>query len=418
MRPALALGLLLAAPAALAHGAAPGSLEYVEHADGRVEERWRPPRGAGVPSGVRPTLPSGCALVSVEAPELAPFTVIERRRLDCGPTGLAGRAVSVTGLDASGDVDVLLRARFASGREHVAVLRGDAPSAVLPRGAASRSVFVPYVAMGARHILGGVDHLLFVLGLLLLVRGTAALAKTVTAFTAGHSVTLALAALGLARASSGAVEACIALSVFALALEAARPPTEPSTLARRAPWVMAGGFGLLHGFGFAGALREAGLPAGRAATALLGFNLGVEAGQLAVVTAALGLARVARRWPRAERWARVGLREALGVASGFWLVEGRGAVASGGDVRVFRRARARPVAAHTHSFGGAQEEPSMSMKRTAKAAWFNPRRRTEGRWVQPGPAATWPGRGRVAVGARPRSRSRPTRPRRASPTTP
>lgn len=328
MRLALALALLLAAPAALAHGASPGSLEYVEDTDGRVEERWRPPRGAGVPSGVRPTLPSGCALAAVESPELAPFAVIERRRLDCGPAGLAGRAVSVTGLDAASDVDVLLRARFASGREHVAVLRADAPSAVLPRGDAdaSRSVFVPYVAMGARHILGGVDHLLFVLGLLLLVRGGAALAKTVTAFTAGHSVTLALSALGVARAAQGAVEACIALSVFALALEASRSRREPPTLAQRAPWAVAGVFGLLHGFGFAGALREAGLPAGRAATALLGFNLGVEAGQLAVVAMALALARLGRPWPAAERWARVGLREALGVASGFWLVERVGAL--------------------------------------------------------------------------------------------
>lgn len=328
VRLALALALVLASPSALAHGGSPGSLEYVERADGRVEERWRPPRGAGVPVGVRPTLPSGCALAAVEAPEFAPFAVIERRRLDCGPTGLAGRAVSVTGLDGASDVDVLVRARFASGREHVAVLRGDAPSAVLPRGEGDvrRSVLLPYVAMGARHILGGVDHLLFVLGLLLLVRGGAALAKTVTAFTAGHSVTLALSALGVARASQGAVEACIALSVFALALEAARPRSEPTTLARRAPWVMAGGFGLLHGFGFAGALREAGLPAGRAATALLGFNLGVEAGQLAVVAAALALARVARPWPAAERWARVGLREALGLASGLWLVERVGAL--------------------------------------------------------------------------------------------
>ncbi len=326
MRLALSLSLSLGATSALAHGATPGSLEYVEREGGRVDERWRAPRGVGVPSGMRPTV-SGCAVVSVEPPEPAPFSVIERRTLDCGAPGLAGRVVSVSGLDRAEDVDVLLSARLGSGRERSAVLRPGASSYVFPRVAApSRwSAFGVFFAMGARHVLGGADHLLFVLGLVLLARGGGALLKTVTAFTLGHSVTLGLSALGLARVSSGAVEACVALSVFALALEASRPPDAPGPLGR-SPWVMAGGFGLLHGFAFAGALREAGLPEGRTVTALAGFNLGVEAGQLAVVAGALALGWIARREPGWRARARAVTREALGVAAGYWLVERVGAL--------------------------------------------------------------------------------------------
>src|SRR5262249_3347164 len=134
--------------------------------------------------------------------------------------------------------------------------------------------------------------LLFVLGLLLLVPGVGALVRTITAFTAGHSITLSLVALGVGSVPSRPVELLIALTVLALAVELGRPAT---TFARRFPWAMALAFGLLHGLGFAGALREVGLPAGAVPLALFSFNAGIELGQLAFVATILVVGLAARR---------------------------------------------------------------------------------------------------------------------------
>jgi hypothetical protein len=165
-------------------------------------------------------------------------------------------------------------------------------------------VFWSYCRLGSEHILLGFDHLLFVLGLMLLVQTWGTLIKTISAFTGAHSVTLALAVLGVVDVPPAPVEALIAVSIVLLAAELTRPPHAPPTLARRYPWLVAFAFGLLHGLGFAGALAEIGVPSDRIALALLSFNLGVEAGQLAFVMAMLGplvlAQRSARAWPRAR----------------------------------------------------------------------------------------------------------------------
>ena len=158
-----------------------------------------------------------------------------------------------------------------------------------------------YLALGVEHILLGIDHLLFVLGLLLIVRGPWPLIKTVTAFTLAHSLTLALATLGLVAVPSAPVEAAIALSIVFLAAEILRARQGRFGLTHRFPWLIAFGFGLLHGLGFAGALAEVGLPAGEIPLALLFFNLGVEVGQLLFVAAVLSVRSALRRleiaWP-------------------------------------------------------------------------------------------------------------------------
>jgi len=174
------------------------------------------------------------------------------------------------------------------------MLRPDAPSFVFTKetaGPASGGYFV----LGVEHILFGSDHLLFVLALVLIVRGVGLLVKTITAFTIAHSLTLALATLGVVHVPSTPVEAVIALSIVFVAAEIVRSRRGEHGLTERAPWLVAGTFGLLHGFGFAGALAQVGLPQNDIPLALLFFNLGVEAGQLAFVAAVLCVIALVRR---------------------------------------------------------------------------------------------------------------------------
>jgi hypothetical protein len=214
---------------------------------------------------------------------------------------LEGKTLSIDGL---GDRDVLVRVQFFDGRTSTAVLRRDAPSLTVRETPEAPA----YIQLGTTHILGGFDHLLFVLGLLLLVERRKLL-LTLTAFTLAHSLTLALAMLDVVRVPQAPVEAAIALSILFVAVELVRerrrgPGHPPATrLTERRPWLIAFAFGLLHGLGFAGALGEIGLPAGQVAQALVCFNVGVELGQLAFVAALLfaaellPISRVPRRVP-------------------------------------------------------------------------------------------------------------------------
>ena len=184
-----------------------------------------------------------------------------------------------------------------------------------------------YTALGVEHILLGIDHLLFVLCLLLIVQGPWMLVKTITAFTVAHSMTLGLATLGLVHVPQRPVEAVIALSIVFLAAEILHARQGRFGLAYRYPWVVAFGFGLLHGLGFAGALSEIGLPQGEIPVALLFFNVGVEIGQLLFVLAFVllrqALARLEFHWPRAARLMPVYL---VGVVASYWLLQRIGSI--------------------------------------------------------------------------------------------
>jgi hydrogenase/urease accessory protein HupE len=293
----LLLGVLGARPAA-AHEFRPALL--------RLSER---PTPAGAGSGsfdlrlVSPKLSTAGPIAEGELQPIVPeHCELSPGRLDCGERGLVGE-LGVAGLDRH-PVDVMVELRFVDGTRITAVLGPDEPTMVVDAGAAKRSgsVFGDYVALGVEHILVGFDHLLFVLGLVLLVRSTAALLWTVTAFTAAHSVTLAASTLELVTLPGPPVEAGIALSILLLARELAAGVDDEAardTLSWRYPWLVAFTFGLLHGFGFAGALSEVGLPQDQIPLALLAFNVGVELGQLVVVGLLLvliaGLRRLAAR---------------------------------------------------------------------------------------------------------------------------
>jgi hypothetical protein len=195
-------------------------------------------------------------------------------------------------------------------------------SFVVPEAASGWDVAVAYLALGVEHILGGVDHLLFVLALLLLVRGFTLLLKTITAFTVAHSLTLALAALGVLNVPGAPVEAVIALSILFLASEIVRTRGGQIGLTARYPWVVAFTFGLLHGLGFAGALAEVGLPQSAIPLALLFFNVGVEVGQLLFVGASLVVVDLIRRprftWPA---WSWRLPAYGIGSVAAFWCAE-------------------------------------------------------------------------------------------------
>jgi hypothetical protein len=186
------------------------------------------------------------------------------------------------------------------------------------RPGGSHEVLRQYLSLGVEHIWFGIDHLLFLLGLLLLVRGWRSTLLTVSAFTVAHSLTLALATLDLVAVPTAPVEICIALSVLLLAVETTRGS---DTATRRWPWLVAFGFGLLHGLGFASALSEVGLPTHSVALALLGFNLGVELGQVAVVgVVALGH-WLLKSQPAVQGKIAYGAPWLLGTCSVYWLLD-------------------------------------------------------------------------------------------------
>jgi hydrogenase/urease accessory protein HupE len=179
-----------------------------------------------------------------------------------------------------------------------------------------------YFVIGVEHILAGFDHLLLVIALLLLLQRGRAVVAAATAFTLAHSITLAGTTLGLFGLPQAPVEASIALSIVFLAVEIVKAKPGEPRLSERVPWVVAFLFGLLHGFGFAGALREIGLPETDVPVALLTFNLGVEAGQLMIIAATMAvLAALARFAPKARRPAIIASTYLIGAVASFWFIE-------------------------------------------------------------------------------------------------
>jgi len=304
-----------------AHKLQPAYLEISEQGEGKYSLLWKRPLVGGTPMQVAPQLPTVCSDLTPHARQQSASGSIERWMVDCGSAGLVSQQISIQGLSST-QTDVLLRLELADGIYHTAVLRPDSVSFLVPEKPSRFSVSGSYLVLGVEHILGGVDHLLFVLGLLLIVRGRSLLVKTITAFTIAHSLTLALAVLGFVRVPQAPVEAVIALSILFLAVELCKQYRGTLGLTARSPWVVALCFGLLHGFGFAGALTEVGLPAADISLALLFFNLGVEIGQILFVVVVLffirQLQRIRSQWPG---WAMQVPSYAIGSLAAFWFIE-------------------------------------------------------------------------------------------------
>lgn len=317
MRVAIALAVVCAASAVSAHAFNPGLLQLDAHPDGTVDVGWKITAWGEGATPLVASLPARCRELTPHRRDAVGVIAVEHWRIDCGAAGLAGGVIAIGGFTAA-DQDVLVRITTASDHRIDVVLRMGAASFEVPAQASGAAVLATYVRLGIDHILSGYDHLLFVLGLILLVPSLRRLCITISAFTLAHSITLSLAALHVVQFPSRAVEAVIALSVVFLAAEIVRERREP-TLITRLPWVAAIVFGLLHGFGFAGALAELGLPDGDIPLALFGFNCGVELGQLMfVAVVGAGLFLVSRaRVPIPRR----GIAYGIGTLAAYWTCE-------------------------------------------------------------------------------------------------
>ncbi|HVR29957.1 MAG TPA: HupE/UreJ family protein [Thermoanaerobaculia bacterium] len=326
----LVAGLFALAGTAGAHEVRPGYLSIGEREDGRFDVLFKVPASVEARLALEARLPAACRELSHPARlwEHVTGATIERWLVDCGEEGLEAGEIAIGRLELT-LTDVLLRVEWRDGSRFSALLRPEAPAARAVRDAASSVPVAGFLRLGIEHILLGIDHLLFVLCLVLLVEGTRRLLLTITAFTLAHSVTLALATLGVVHVPSGPVEATIALSIVFLALELVRRRRggEESLTARR-PWLVAFAFGLLHGLGFAGALSEIGLPEGDIPLALFLFNVGVEVGQVAFVAVALAALAAGRAAARrvgaaqaARRWMPLVPAYAIGSVAAAWLLE-------------------------------------------------------------------------------------------------
>jgi hydrogenase/urease accessory protein HupE len=233
---------------------------------------------------------------------------------------LAGQNVLIDGLQST-MTDALVHVVFANGNSWTARLTPSEPSAVIPASQSAWAVFATYVRHGIEHIAFGFDHLLFVSGLMLIVRDWRKLVKAITAFTAAHSITLTCATLGWVTLPSRPVEAMIAISIVMVAAEVVRKERGQLSLAIVRPWMVAFAFGLLHGFGFASALVELGLPQGDIPLALLAFNVGVELGQLAFIAVLLSAVHAVRQVIAIPRQAVVASAYAIGIVAAFWSVQ-------------------------------------------------------------------------------------------------
>jgi hydrogenase/urease accessory protein HupE len=316
--PLLAFAAL--APAAFAHEIRPAFLQIREVEPATYDLLWKTPAQGDMRLALNVILPAGCANVSEPRSALVDGAVIQRWRTACDG-GLVGKELAVENLSST-LTDTIVRFEPLEDRPKTLRLTPDRPFALLPAKQAWTEVAATYFGLGVEHILLGFDHLLFVLALLILIGDLKRLIGAVTAFTVAHSLTLAGTTFGWIKLSSAPVEATIALSIMFVAVEVMRARAGKNSLTSRLPWIASFAFGLLHGFGFAGALREIGIPEDAVGLSLLFFNLGVEAGQLVFIAGVLALMWAWRRFaPAPPVWAWRAPVYAIGAMSAFWFVE-------------------------------------------------------------------------------------------------
>lgn len=330
----LAMSLILAVTALVAvfaggapvsaHALQPGYLEMRLLNNDLYAVIWKIPGVQSRPMDITAILPQNCATRAVPDPVWDGAAFVSRWTTRC-QGGLEGQEVRIDKLEQT-RTDVLVRYDFSDGRGETHRLTPDNTAFQIPTQPSSLEVVRAYLVLGFQHILSGVDHLIFVFALLLLVKGIRLLILTVTAFTVAHSLTLAGATLGIVNLPGPPIEAVIALSIMFVASEIVHARQGHPGLTEKYPWVVAFTFGLLHGFGFAGALAQIGLPESSIPIALLFFNVGVELGQLffiAVVLAIIAAGTWAMKrydktpWP----WAWAVPPYAIGSLSVFWILQ-------------------------------------------------------------------------------------------------
>jgi hydrogenase/urease accessory protein HupE len=280
--------ILFCATPAVAHEVRPAYLAIEALAADHYQVTWKMPILGDRRLPLDPILPESCDIVQEALPEHTGGALILRWEVACD---LSSGRIHIDGLSRT-LTDVMVRITDLDGRVTTRVLKPDSPSLDLDDPAPP---IAAYLTLGVEHLLSGIDHILFVVGLVLFIPNRWMLLKTITAFTAAHSITLALSVLEVVKVPQQPVEAVIALSILFLARELMLPPAERSAIMQIRPWLMAFTFGLLHGFGFAGALADIGLPREALGWSLLLFNLGIELGQLLIIALMLSITWLSKR---------------------------------------------------------------------------------------------------------------------------
>jgi hypothetical protein len=313
-------GFVACAPNAIAHETRPAYLEIKETSANHYEVLWRTPLSAGMRLPIILQFPAEVRNTKNPSTQTLTDSILERRWIETAG-GLGGKRIDFVGLQAT-ITDVLVRVELLDGRNWTTIVHPSQAWFEVTPTQSKLAAAGNFIVQGIRHISLGADHLLFLLGLLLIVIDRWMLLKTVTAFTVAHSITLAIATLGYANAPVVPLNAAIALSILFLGPEIVRSWRGETSFTIRHPWVVAFAFGLLHGFGFAGALISAGLPRTELPLALVSFNVGVEIGQVGFILLVLLLERSFRvlevRWPR---WVRAVPGYTVGSLGAFWTVQ-------------------------------------------------------------------------------------------------
>ncbi len=297
-----------------AHEVRPAYLQVAETGPGVFSILWKQPILQNRRLPIDPVFPNDCVPTSPELREVTGNALLRSWTIECA---LREGVIHISGLSRT-ITDVMVEVSRLDGEQSNHLLRPNSPSLVLsdpsPQVAA-------YLTLGVEHLVFGIDHVLFVIGLVLFIPSRWALLKTITAFTVAHSITLALSVLELVRLPQAPVEAVIALSILFLARELTMPKARRSALTRGRPWIMALLFGLLHGFGFAGALADIGLPRDQLALSLFLFNVGIEVGQLAIIAVLLAVLWCARLIAGSIALAERGFVFAMGSLAAFWTID-------------------------------------------------------------------------------------------------
>ncbi len=316
---ALVMAVLAMAGAASAHEVRPAYLQIDQIGQNRFSVLWRTPLFSGIRLPVVLRYSDGIKQMTEPSERQLSDSIVERSMIEA-PGGLPGQRINFVGLQAT-ITDVMVRVKLQDGTVTTTLVRPSQPWMDIQARQSSLEVMKVFVVSGIEHILFGFDHLLFVAALMLIVRRWGMLLKTVTAFTVAHSITLTCATLGWVTLPSGPVEIMIAFSIVLVGAEIIRMERGGTSLAIEWPWIVAFFFGLLHGFGFAGALADFGLPQGDIPLALFSFNVGVELGQLMFIAVLLLAVHLVRRLVEIPRQAVVASAYAIGIVAAFWSVE-------------------------------------------------------------------------------------------------
>lgn len=315
----LAIIMLCLGFSSYAHEIRPAYLQIVQIDQNSYEAFWKIPSLGEAAPKLRLVFSGNPKITQLQAPQLLNSSIVFRYQLEF-PDGLQGQTLFIEGLSNT-LIDALVRVEYLDDQQAVFMLQPDNDLMIIPGESSSWDVIKTYTILGIEHILFGIDHLLFVLALIIITVGFKKIVKTITAFTLAHSITLSMAVLGFAKLPGPPVEAVIALSIVFLALEIIKNINGQATLTSQKPWLVAFVFGLLHGFGFAGALMDVGLPQTDIPLALAFFNIGVELGQIAFVLLVLGLIYLLKR---AKTWSPAAKKVPayiIGGLAAFWVIE-------------------------------------------------------------------------------------------------